>query len=392
MENNIGKDDINKLCDFLQGTDRFTQGPQVQAFEAAWSKWLGHRHSVFVNSGSSANLVTLLALSEKMNLPRQGEVITSPLNWSSDIASIFLAGFKPRFIDIDFKTLAMSPSLLETAKTPNTLAVLLTHILGFSGMTETMEVLLQTLELPLIEDVCESHGATYKNQKLGTLGLASNFSFYYAHHMTTIEGGMISTSDDDFYDLCRRIRSHGLLREAATTSAQEAFKSERPDLNQDFIFTHLGLNVRSTELNAVLGLNQLTSLDERIDRRNKNATQLYSQLNSDTFYTDFRFEGMSNYAFVIMLNPNQSQKWKDQAMTRLKAFLHSENIEFRQGTSGGGNMLRQPFIQKRLGPIDLADFPNVEHVHNYAVYVGNYPSLCEDKIQGFIEGLNVILS
>ena len=161
----------------------------MRGFEQEWSAWLGVKHSVFVNSGSSANLLTLTALRETFGL---GEVIVPTLTWVSDIASVIQCGFKPVFVDINPRTLGMDDQEVIAKLTPATRAVFLTHVLGYNALTQRLLDELKARNIPLIEDVCESHGATFNGRKLGTFGLMSNFSFYYAHHMSTIEGGMIS--------------------------------------------------------------------------------------------------------------------------------------------------------------------------------------------------------
>src|SRR4051812_27280543 len=198
MRNNILPEDLDAVCRLLQQDDpMLTQGKNVRAFEEEWSRWLGVQYSVFVNSGSSANLVTLAALRE-LHGPG-GEVIVPTLTWVSDIAAVLHCGFEPVFVDIDPRTLGMDNEQVLAKLTPRTRAVFLTHVLGYNALSRRLLDELQTRGVPLIEDVCESHGATFERRKLGTLGLASNFSFYYAHHLSTIEGGMVCTNNADIY-------------------------------------------------------------------------------------------------------------------------------------------------------------------------------------------------
>ena len=189
MQNNILKQDIDKVIKFLKKSSILTQNKEVLKFEKIWSKWLGVKYSVFVNSGSSANLLSIQLL--KLKYPKGGEVIVPPLTWSSDIASLIHCGFKPVFVDIDLNTLGMNTNLIISKINKNTRAVFLSYIQGFNCLTKKLYDYLKMKKIVLIEDVCESHGAKFKNKKLGTFGWTSNFSFYYAHHMSTIEGGMI---------------------------------------------------------------------------------------------------------------------------------------------------------------------------------------------------------
>ena len=196
---------------FDQPDPQLTNGPRVFEFEEAWSKWLGVNYSVFVNSGSSANLLSITALKQKF--PQGGEVIVPPLTWVSDIASVIQCGFKPVFVDVDLNTLGMNTDKILAAITEQTRAVFLSHIQGFNALTDKLLIELENLDILLIEDVCESHGVTHNGTKVGCFGWMSNFSFYYAHHMTTIEGGMVSTNDKDTYHSLRMLRSHGMVRE-----------------------------------------------------------------------------------------------------------------------------------------------------------------------------------
>src|SRR5207253_566004 len=199
-----------------------------------------------------------------------GESILPTTPWVSFIAAALHCGFGPVFVDIDPRTLGMNPRQVLDKLTPRTRAVFLTHVLGYNALTQELLDELRRREIPLLEDVCEAHGATFQGRKLGTLGLASNFSFYYAHHLSTIEGGMVCTNDTDLYETVRMLRAHGLVRELDSPSRKRELWDENPDLNPEFIFALPGYNVRSTEINAVIGRSQLRRLDETIERRTDN--------------------------------------------------------------------------------------------------------------------------
>ena len=201
MFNNITKDDMSKVIKFLKTNPILTQKKNVLEFEKQWSKWLGVKYSVFVNSGSSANFITIASLKE---FSKKKEIITPPLTWPSDIMAVINNGFTPKFVDINLKTLSMDPDLVIKNISSRTAAVFLTHAQGFNGLSDRLLSVLKRKKIPLIEDVCESHGAKHKKKKLGTLGLISNFSFYYAHHLSTIEGGMICTNNYEFSIICAR--------------------------------------------------------------------------------------------------------------------------------------------------------------------------------------------
>ena len=381
MRNNIVREDLDSLIEYLKGADpMLTQSGNVRAFEKEWSEWLGVRHSVFVNSGSSANLITMAALRE---LRGGGQVIVPTLTWVSDIASVLQCGFDPVFVDIDERTLGMDVDAVLEKITKKTRAVFITHILGYNALNDRLLKGLKKAGVPLIEDVCESHGATFKGRKLGTFGLVSNFSFYYAHHMSTVEGGVVCTDDAEFYEALRMLRSHGMVREATSPELKARYQKQHPDLNPEFIFAFPAYNVRSTELNAVLGRTQLKRLDENNERRTANLQLFLGGLDAKKYRTDFAVEGSCNYAFTLVLN-----KPDDKLMAAVEKTLHDAKVEFRRGTSGGGNQLRQPYLRKIVGKDAWKKFPKVDHVHFYGMYIGNYPDLEHDRVRELCKLLN----
>jgi CDP-4-dehydro-6-deoxyglucose reductase, E1 len=384
MENNIAAEDREAVIRFLQGDPILTQSEQVRAFEREWSAWLGVRHSVFVNSGSSANFITMAAL---RHLRGPGDVIVPTLTWVSDISSVLAAGHTPVFMDVNPRTLAMDPRQVIAALTPNTRAVFLTHCQGFDGLDDALLAELDRRGIPLIEDVCESHGATHRGRKAGSFGLASNFSFYFAHHMSTIEGGMVCTDDEDFYQAARMLRSHGMVRESDNPAFRKKWEDASPDLNPKFIFAWPTGNYRSTEINAVIGRSQLQRLDANNRRRTENFKLFLSLLDPKLYWTDYLLEGSVNYAFPLVLNR------PDEALRdRLMAALDARGIEHRRGNAGGGNQLRQPYLAGIAPPkADIPRlFPVVDHIHFYGFYIGNYPSLDEPRIRKLCDILNAI--
>ena len=374
MKNNISRSDLDKLIEYLAQDDpKLTHGPLVKRFEDEWSKWLGVKHSIMLNSGSSANDLTMIALKE---MKGPGEIIVPPITWVSDISSVLRAGFDPKFVDIDPQSLALDTELVLDAVTDNTKGVFLTHVLGYNGLTDKLINGLKERNIPLIEDVCESHGATHNGQKVGSFGWASNFSFYYAHHMTTIEGGIVSTNDDELYDQLRMLRSHGMVRESLNEETKNSFSKNYPDLNPDFIFAYPSHNMRSTELNGLLGLEQLKRLDENNKSRTLNLNKFLSVIDPAVFRTDFKTDGSSNYAFTLIL-VKPDMKVRNQVESRLT----DAGIEFRRGLSGGGNQLRQPYLRRIHGIQSPESVPIADHVHHYAWYVGNYPELTFEQIE-----------
>jgi CDP-4-dehydro-6-deoxyglucose reductase, E1 len=383
MKNNITRADLDALIEFLKQEDPIlTQSEQVRLFEKEWSEWLGTKHSVFVNSGASANLVTIAACRELYGL---GEIIVPTLTWVSDIASVIQGGFKPVFVDINPRTLGMDTEQVLQKITRETKAVFLTHVLGYNALDQRLLDQLQARKIPLIEDVCESYGATFKGRKLGSYGAVSNFSFYYAHHMSTIEGGMISTNDSSFYEAARMFRSHGMVREATSLQLKDSYRQRFPDLNPDFIFAFPAYNVRSTEINAVLGRSQLKRLDRNNEIRTRNLKLFLENLDPTKYRTDFEVEGSCNYAFTLVL-----QKPDAAFRDRIEQRLRAAKVEFRRGTAGGGNQLRQPYARKWVGDHEFEKYPKVDHVHFFGYYIGNYPALEQDKILTLCAMLNEI--
>jgi CDP-6-deoxy-D-xylo-4-hexulose-3-dehydrase len=384
MNNNIDNDDIKHLITFLKSTKKFTNGPKVKEFEYKWSKWLGVKYSVFVNSGSSANLISIAALKI---LKGTGEIIVPPLTWSSDIYAVIHNGFKPKFIDINLKNLAIDEDKLEKAINKNTKALFLTHVLGFNGLSNKILSILKKRNIELIEDCCESHGAQFLKKKIGTFGSQSNFSFYYAHHMSTIEGGMVCTNDFQTYETLRMLRSHGMVREASSIYTKKKFIKKYPKLNKEFIFAYPAYNVRSTEINACLGISQLKKLDQNNKLRFENFKFFLSNLDKKKFYTDFEIEGSVNYALIILINKKYIKSNTDY---KIKSILKKNKIEFRQGLSGGGNQMQQPYLRNIIKKINNNNFKNIEYIHHYGYYIGNYPSLKKSRIKKICDILNRI--
>jgi len=384
MRNNFLREDLDAVIEYLKKDDPIlTNGSNVQAFEEEWSEWLGVKYSVFVNSGSSANLLTMAIL--KIRYPSGGEVIVPTLTWISDISSVIQNGFTPVFVDTDPHSLAMDNKQVLSKITGRTRAVFLTHVQGFDGLTDELIDQLKLKNIPLIEDVCESHGATHNGQKTGSIGWISNFSFFYAHHMTTIEGGMVCTNDEEVYQKLRMLRSHGMVRESNDPELHEAYQKAYPDLNPDFIFSFPAYNFRNNEIGGILGLSQLKRLDSIVERRTENLKRFINQLDSSKYRTDFKLEGSSNYAFNIIL-----KKPDNDFISRLMAKMDESGIEYRRGSAGGGNQTRQPYIKEILPENAYLSFTETEHIHFFGFYIGNFPDLIDHEIDEICSIINSV--
>ena len=373
MSNNILQEDKKALINFIKSTSKFTNGIKVKEFEKKWSKWLGVKYSTFVNSGSSANLISIHVLKElKKN---KTEVILPAFTWNSDVVSVLNAGFKPVFVDIKLKNLALDEEQVKKKINKRTAAIFLTHAMGFPGISSNFLKFIKKRKIFLIEDVCESHGAMLNNKKLGSLGNISNFSFYYAHHITTIEGGMICTNSKEIDTLVKMKRGHGLLRDSQNETLINKTKKKLKDLNSDFIFLTEGFNLRNNELSAVIGLQQLKRLNKIIKARNLNHRLFIKHLRKDIFFTDFDLKGSSNYAFQLIL-----KKRNKKLFNKVLSVLKKNAIEYRVGSVGGGNQLRQPYLKSYNLKKNYKSLKNTEPMHFYGLYIGNYPHLEHKKI------------
>tara|TARA_B100001778_G_C18454639_1_gene568336 strand:+ start:22 stop:861 length:840 start_codon:yes stop_codon:yes gene_type:complete len=277
----------------------------------------------------------------------------------------------------------MNNDLILKSISKKTKAVFITHAQGFNGLTNKLLDVLRKKKILLIEDVCESHGATFNRKKLGSFGRISNFSFYYAHHLSTIEGGMVCTNDKKIYETVRILRGHGLLRESGNIKFEKKIKNKFKKLSPNFIFLYPGFNMRSNEIQAAIGINQLKRLDKNNKIRSKNFTFFLKQLDSTKFYTNFLVEGNSNYAFPLILK-NKSIKNRD----KFEKYMKKNRIEFRRGNAGGGNQIRQPYLKDYVKNVNLNNFKNVEIIHNYGYYIGNYPSLSIIRIKKLVNIIN----
>ena len=378
INDNILQSDKEVLADFILNSNRFTNGPKVREFEEAWSKWLGVQYSVMVGNGASANYITTSIVRELKG--QDGEIIVPPIGWVSDISSVINTGFEPVFVDVDLKTMAISYETIKDAINENTKAIVLVHALGFNGINDKIIELAKEHNLLLIEDCCEAHGTKYKNKRVGTLSDMSCFSFYFGHHMTTIEGGMVCTNDEEIYQLARMFRSHGMTREASKETHE---KYAKPDVNPLFTFAVPGYNMRSSEINAVLGLTQLPRLDNTVDKRRNNLKVWLENLDDNLYFTDFDCEGNSNFALPLIW---RDPSWAGKEVCKI---LEEEKVDYRLGTAGGGNQARQPYLEKFSYKI-IGNLDSSNYIHDNGLYIGNHTDLTDEQIKNLCKKLNKI--
>lgn len=369
QENVISNEELDLLVNFIRETKRFTQFTKVREFEAVFSEWMGCKHSVFVNSGSSANLLMIHAAAELYSWRPGDEVIVPALTWPTTVTPVIQAGFQPVFVDANLTDLSFDYDQLAASITDKTRAIFLAHIIGFPADIARVKEIIGRRNIILLEDSCETQGGEIDGVKVGNFGLGSSFSFYWGHHMTTVEGGMICSNDDDFYKLNVLKRSHGLARELPERF-HDSIRNAHPDIDFQFMFLTDGFNVRNTEFNAVLGLSQLPKLDRFIDIRNRNYSrflEICRQYPNDLITLDH--PGRSSFVLPFLFSDAEKKK-------PFQTLIRNNGIESRPLISG--NLLRQPFLRCYYIP---GHFPNADFLHDNAFYIGNNQFVNDHRLE-----------
>jgi CDP-6-deoxy-D-xylo-4-hexulose-3-dehydrase len=367
--------DIQNLISWLSKNEKLTKGPRTIEFEKKWSEWLGVKYSVFVNSGSSANLAAIysMLLSGKL---KNNKIIVPAVSWVTTVTPIIQLGLTPIMCDSHEKNLGLDIThLKKIIKEENPAAIILVHVLGIPNEMDEIVKLCNENNILLIEDSCESIGSKYNNKNIGTFGDLSTFSFYFGHHMSTIEGGMISTDDEDLYHILLSIRSHGWDRDLPK-KVQKTLR-EKYNVNEFkslYTFYYPGFNLRSTDLQAYIGLLQMEKIDEIVRVRNHNFNVYKNGIKNDFWNLEEPENSfISNFAYPIIT------KNIDRVVTELT----NNNIECRPLICGSIN--EQPFWFERYGKKDL---PFAKKVNEYGLYVPNNHQLTEDDIKFVIEVVN----
>lgn len=363
MQTAITDSDKKALVDFIQSCDRYTCGPKVKQFEDEWSQWLGCKHSLYVTSGSGANFLLLASVKEMFKIPDGSKVLVPACTWVTNVAPVFQLGLEPVFCDVDLETYSFD---VNTLPDEDIKIVFITHLLGLNSPVEKLKE--KYPNAIFLEDICESHGVKGPDgMRRGSTGLGSTFSFYYGHHMTTIEGGMICTDNEELYELMKIKRSHGMARLLSPHLYQEAIK-KHPQIDPSFLFLTDGYNFRNTELNAVIGIEQLKRLDENIEIRRKNFEYFADNLDPNIFYVPHKDEGNSSYAFPFVCKKTEDRE-------KLKSIFNELGIECRPIVSG--NLLLHPFLEKWK---DSVDVPNANKLNFGGVYIGNSQFVTKDML------------
>ncbi len=371
------------LSEFIMQAKRLSMDAKCKEFEEAFAEKQGGKHAVLFNSGGSANLA-MLQSAKNLGLLRDGDKVGfSALTWSTNVMPIIQLGMKPIAIDCDPSTLnSMSTNLLETIRSHKIRAFFITNVLGFAGDLAEIKKICAKHDILFLEDNCESLGTELPEGKTGSFGLGASFSFFVAHHMSTIEGGMVCTDDDDFAEMLRIVRANGWDRnlEPRQQDKWRAKYNIESEFQSKYTFYDLGFNLRPTEITGFLGLYQMQFLDANLETREENHRRLEKKMqkNPDFMVLDrSRIRKFSPFAFaVVCKTPELKNKY-------LAQFVEAK-IEVRPMIAG--NMQKQPFYKKYVE--DIVDLPGADFLHHNAFYCGNYPELTEEDLETIENCLN----
>lgn len=367
-----------KLCDFIKKADQLSIGKQCSNFENAFAAWQGRRYAVMFNSGSSANLALIQAFANLGLLKGGDKVGFSAITWSTNVMPLITLNLKPIPIDVEIETLNVSlKSIKETCRKHKFKCLFITNLLGFSGDLEAIRDFCKKNKILLIEDNCESLGSKYDGEKLGNFGLASTFSFYVGHHLSTVEGGMVCTDEKEIDTMLRIVRSHGWDRHLSFDERNKLRRKYKiGEFYGKYTFYDIGYNLRPTEIQGFLGLNQLKYLDVMIKKRQENYKKLekiYSNKDFIKIKTP-RLTTISNFAFPLICKT---------AALRSKHMKLAKKMDIEVRPIVAGNITDQVFFAKRTK--DRFDLKNAKNIHNTGFYFGNNPEMTQKEIDTLIK-------
>lgn len=360
-----GQEEVDAIARVVAG-NRFTMGEQVAEMERRFAAYFGARHAVMVNSGSSANLAAVASLFYRKDRPLQrgDEVIVPAISWSTTYHPLQQYGLKLRFVDVELDSLNMDVSRLEEALTPRTRMIVAVSILGNPAALDAMRDFADRHGLWFLEDNCESMDAELNGRKTGTFGDLGTFSFFFSHHISTMEGGMVVTDDDETAHLLRAVRAHGWTRDLPADTT--LFERREDDFFEAYRFIVPGYNLRPLEMSGAIGIEQLKKLPGFTAQRRKNLALFEELFAGDERFIIQKEKGRSSsFCFPIILNPA-----RDPDRKRVLAALKEADIGFRIIT--GGNFLRHDVI--RFYDYDtVGEMTNADIAHDYGFFVGNHP-------------------
>lgn len=378
-------EEIDAAIAVLKG-GQLTMGPLCEKFEIEFAQYVGSRHAVFVNSGSSANLLVFFALANQAFKP-QGksralkpgtEVLVPAVTWSTTVWPVVQAGGVPVLVDCDPLTLQMNMSQALRATKAETAGMCVVHVLGNTVDLEAAQAVCAEKNLWLIEDTCEALGSKFASRFVGTAGLAGTYSFYFSHHITTIEGGMIVTDDDELAELLRVLRAHGWTRHLKNRAAVEA---KHPEVDPRFLFINTGFNVRPTEINAAFGLQQLKKLSQFNKRRQEIARHWCDKLSAHIEsgqITPMRPTELADCTWfgfpVLCQTPALRQK--------LQQHLEKNHIETRPIICG--NLARQPAF-KTIKHRVAGSLSGADKVHDCGLFWGSHPMMSDAEVDYVVD-------
>ena len=371
VEDTISQEELDKLADWLRTGPRLTKGPLTLQYEKEWAEFIGARHAVFVNSGSSAILLGVYGLLARGDLKKGDSVVIPSLSWATNLAPIEQLGLVPILCDCNLTDLSIDLShCAEIFETHNPSCLMLVSVLGLVPDMDAVTSLCERHKVILLEDACESLGSAYKGTRLGAFGLMSFFSTYFGHHLSTIEGGMIVTNDTHLFNVLKSLRSHGWDRDMDAPYQQNLRESTgiKEEFDALYKFHYFGFNLRSTDLQAFLGLEQLKRLPDYIKARNFNYN-MYKGLLRDSPWSPPRTTSdcyVSNMAYPLLV-PNRSAV--------VRAFQESK-IETRPLICG--SLGRQPFWVQKYGASSLL---NADRVDREGLYLPNHPRLSPEDLK-----------
>ena len=363
------KEAIKRVMD----SDMYTMGENVYKFEEMFSKYVGSKYAVMVNSGSSANLLMVASLfySKKFNIKRGDEVIVPSVSWATTYMPLQQYGLKLKFIDIDIATLNFNLDKLKRAITDKTKIVFAVNLLGNPNDYDKIKEFIGDRNIILLEDNCESLGAVYKGKQLGTIGLMGTYSTFFSHHMATMEGGLVATDDEELYHILLSLRAHGWTRQLPKNN-QLCIKSDY-QFEESFRFILPGYNVRPMEMSGAIGIEQLKKLPKFIEERRKNAIYFIDKFKNDNrFIIQKEIEQSSWFGFSFIIKENIKISRKD-----IINKLLSNDIEVRPIVSG--NFLKNEVI-KYFDYEVFEDVNNAELLDKNGFFVGNHHFDIKDKI------------
>lgn len=362
-----GKEEIDAMqCVIASGM--YTMGANVQAFERDFARYVGSRHCVMVNSGSSANLLMVAALfytkNPNLKLQRGDEVIVPAVSWSTTYYPLYQYGLKIKFVDIDLHTLNYDLDQLEQAVTDRTRAIMAVNLLGNPNDFERIQQIIGERNIVLIEDNCESMGATYQGKQAGTFGVMGSFSSFFSHHISTMEGGLIVTDDEEIYQILLSLRAHGWTRNLPKKNHVCSDKSDDP-FEESFRFVLPGYNVRPLEMEGALGVEQLKRLPKMIAERRKNGNLLQASLSSHPDIIIQQEIGESSwFGFSLVIRPSSR-------LTRKALVVQLNELGFECRPIVAGNFAKNEVVKYFDSEVS-GRLTNSEHIDNNGLFVGNH--------------------